>query len=579
MLTRALGAPWLYPAREDLRARLGQLGLPASPPPSKPGEALLVSVSSTAATESVRTGLWRLRRSGDSDSAVRPFGKELAACLQTAERLAARTLPYLAGLHPLARGHWTADYLWSEGPGRDSQLDGASYGASSLIAVASLIMGVPAPADLAASASLLTNGMGGPVRLGPVGQLEHKIRVLAGSALGIRRLVVAEEQGADAKNLVERQAWDAEVLALSTVDGLFDVVWSDWEPVLQEQWRDVEQATRLARKLFFFVLEGNARQPRPVLSWRGVRHAAERVSEWLPPEAQGARAEAWFASRVAARHCGEPDVEIPWPDDSVQAALPRPVRVRYLAHVVQSALDGNSTHLPDIVEKALAIKTPIVECHEVDLEFLGALSRALSGLRRYQESVRLLGDVVDGWIGLNQAARSSYALSELIRVMGILEDKGGLQSARLAGRIASFEEAPETSDESRAYVRFALGRAFATVGDAARAIQELEAPVLDPARIPGNLYAARTRWLARALDLLGETQRADALRRELRVQWGDDSDVARLIALDRARRERLDLRPPLDRLRALSLQGMAPLFDDSLTDEAQAERILREYPY
>jgi hypothetical protein len=55
--------------------------------------------------------------------------------------------------------------------------------------------------------------------------------------------------------------------------------------------------------------------------------------------------------------------------------------------------------------------------------------------------------------------------------------------------------------------------------------------------------------------------------------------VARLIALDCAHRDHLGLRPTLDRLRALSLQGMAPLFDDTLTDEAQAERILREYPY
>lgn len=570
MVRRALAAPWLFPLGE-LRAQASALRAPDGDSDSKPGEAILVSV----AKDFTRRSLWRLRRGAAVPRSSPPFLESARTALQLAERTVTRDLPYLPGLEAMHRpGVWFAEYLWSEGSGIDQELDGPSYGASMLIAVASLVMGVPAATDLAASAELLPNGA-----LGEVGELEHKLAVLAGSALGVKRVVVANSQKLAAEARAKSVAPGLAIVGASTVRDLFTAAFPDVDKQLQATWSDPGSARILARRLFFLTLEG-VQNGHPILNWRGVHNAAGLLLEALPPQELVALQEARFARLVSARHCGEPNARIPWPDAEALQGMPRPVRLRYLAHAVQSAYDANAPDLSSIVDDVLRKASSVIDCHDVELQLLGATSRALSGLRRYDEAASLLARVVEGWMGLNLAADSSYALCELIRVMGIRGDREGLDSAMLAGYLTAFEEDLKSTDLSRAFVRFALGRAWATIGDASRARAELDRPIFEEGVIRAHLHQSRLRWQAIVADLQGRIGEADSLRARIAEDADGSFSFPRWMAeLDRCRRDGHDPFPAIEELCARHAQATAFLIQEGMPVEEQAAILAREFPY
>lgn len=150
--------------------------------------------------------------------------------------------------------------------------------------------------------------------------------------------------------------------------------------------------------------------------------------------------------------------------------------------------------------------------------------RALAAIGHHEAAIAPLQQALQDWQRLDPPS-SSYALCELLRVLGILNRAAEVQALR-----ASVQQqiAPGTSS---AFVGLAWGRALVQSGDAAGALETLEAEPLFEAA-PSHVQTARLRWLASAQRALGKLEEAAAcLRRLETLGESDQLYLARLDAL------------------------------------------------
>lgn len=237
------------------------------------------------------------------------------------------------------------------------------------------------------------------------------------------------------------------------------------------------------------------------------------------------RFELAFVRDVARRHDGGTDV-IGWPDEEL-ASYPQPKRARILAHVVQSAADGALHMVGEYVTKArreLAALDP--ELTDA-LAVRGAIGRALAAVGRFAEAEVELGATVEAWLE-RDPAQASFALCEQLRVAGIERQESRVRKLlEVAERVEA-----HTSAYGRTYVALACGRALVQVGSPRLARDVLAAPSVGMTA-PAHVRAASLRWLARAMDDLGDGGAADSVRRELGDRHANSDQLA-LAKLDRA---------------------------------------------
>jgi hypothetical protein len=539
----------------------------AEPRPPEPGEALLVSVGGPALD---RGALWRLHRPSSASVNDRPFGPEARRSLELAQAIVSRDIPLLFDARARGEaGEWQAELVWDDAQARDWIVDGRSYGLAMLLAEASRLMGVASPADLVCSAEILSGS-----RLGPVEGLERKMLTVHGSALAVRRILVASEQRDEATQVVRSHSLALEIVGCHTVGDAMAQAFSDVRERVRRRWDDPAEAAAAASRLFFSALEGA-----PLVDWRGVAAAAEHLLSCLSADDRGSRSRAAFAQAVARRHAQEADAwPIPMPAPDELAVVPRPIRQRYLAHVVQSHNDGNSAEIETVLQRARRAVPALVDCHPEDLELLGAIGRALAALRRHGDARALLHDAVRGWVDIDRAAEASHSLCELVRVLGILRDRQALEGPALCRAIASFRADPSTTTVSHAYLRLALGRAFETLGDHARALRELAGDDADWDRAPRHVRAARLRWWARALTGAGD--RDGAARERGRLSDFGEEVAQRLLAdIDDAIETDADCTDLVERLARADPQGMRQLGLSGLSVAGRARVLVDEWPY
>lgn len=531
----ALRTPWCWPVDGELERAALALGLEKPPAPSI-GQVLLVSVGDGFE----QTVLWRLDRVRGEPREVNFVGKAEESC-NLARRLITRDLPFVHDTDPLHRPTtWGATPVWvesSKGRSLPRALDGTSFGLSMCLAYASLVLGLPVPPDMVASAEVDASGA-----VTGVGGLKAKIGAIAHGALGIRRLLVAKAQEAQATALVAEQGRASlAVTAVRTVADAIRLAFPHWQEAMAERWSDPSFAYRSAEVLYRLALGSD-----PVLlSWQVVEETSRALEARLASDGtergRVARERAALALRIAARHEGK-TARIEWPREADLEHLPRTVRLTVLSHVVQSAADLDDELARTYAERALPLAGPMGDRDAGAARLLGSVGRAMASCGDYRPARDVLAEAIETWIALFEEDRMSHALSEWLRVTGILGELEALRTAR-AGWFARFHEHNRTDDTSRAFVMQSLGRALVQAGEPEAGCEVLRAGSHWPLT-PEHLQDARNRWLARAMRECGDDAGANGLVDSMR-----ESDQRWLAELDRALKAGDDASAALEGLR------------------------------
>lgn len=486
----ALALPWCWPRAAEFAGAASELRRETGISTPRAGETLLVSV------DGARVSLWRL----DDASRAVPHARVLeliGGARETAHRAwiaALCDLPVLVNAGPFnAQPEWRAAPIASIGGGTPERaLTGESFGLALALASTSRCLDEPMPADVVALAAIGDDG-----ELRPVDAIASKLRVIRGWALGVRRVLVCDAQVEEATRAA---GGEFAIEGVSSLSRAIAMVWPDAIALARARWQDRAAAVAAVERLFRLALDSRVELP----SWRSVQ-AAAAVLAWAVADDPDARWRAKFVHDVATRHGGAIDRVIEWPPD--HPTLPRPVRLRLLANVLQNETDADRL---STIELALAQVAAPLERHEADLELLGAVGRAFAAAGQIPRALAVLREAIAGWIAIGRAGESSRPVCELVRLLGLLGDSAALDAA-IAGEVARVR-VDRPSNASRCFLAFAVGRALVTLGRDTAGVAALADGETPWARSPDHVRLARLRWLARGLARLGDRE-ATVLRR------------------------------------------------------------------
>ena len=262
---------------------------------------------------------------------------------------------------------------------------------------------------------------------------------------------------------------------------------------------------------------------RSVMEWRlvaavagGILHTVEHLDDASAYELRLVRAIAW-------RHDGK-DAFIEWPEDDCLERYDQSTRLELLAHLVQSAADGDLGRVPEYLERAMAAVRDLEG--QAVLKLRGAIGRALASVGRFEEAVDVLDDALAHWMRIDRS-QVSFALCELLRVLGVL---GKRERVLALKELVQTQLVDALSVDSRRYVDLALGRALTQVGEAALALDLLEAEA-PSGHARDHVYDAAYRWRAAAARAVGDERRTrESLERLEGRQTSEQRWLARLDA-------------------------------------------------
>lgn len=286
-----------------------------------------------------------------------------------------------------------------------------------------------------------------------------------------------------------------------------------------------------------------------VLGWSAVASCASELASTVEDPAKRAELEA--VRMIAGRHAGTGEL-MPWPDEAELAVVPRALRLRLLAHVVQSAADAGTDAVAHATRALRFVRPPLERAPE-DAVLLGAVGRAMAAGGDDAAAMNALHNAVDAWIEVGSPHKSSYALCELLRLLGIAGRRDEVLGL-CEHRVTDYARDPRSSEKSVGYLRVAAGRALVQIGSPARALEYLTDDRRWPP-LPPEAEGARERWRARALDGVGRREDADACRERLDTRRGHGIALvmqAGLAKLDRALRDGEDTATAIAALAALT---------------------------
>jgi tetratricopeptide (TPR) repeat protein len=513
-LKLCLRVPWCWPADPEL-ARLAREH-DISPPPSRVGETCLVSILDDDAT------LWLVSPHPD---VIRDPRAELvgsaAFAAETAWNLALRDLPELQTFIPAAqRPPWRTLELETTGPLLPEFLDGNSLGLALFLASASMLINQPLPASQMALGAVSLKG-----EVEPVGGLREKLKVITACALGVTELLVETDQKPEVEELLDALG---SKISVTPVAHLSDAVHAAFPELEREGfggWRTKEAALETLRKLYQRVLGG----PGLLLGWKAIAATAEKLEQVL----DGDDEEVWkagFIRSVSLRNEGRYDQIIPWPSDEELRTFPIPIRLRIVAQALQSSTEGCAPDLQAQASRAQGYIAPKLDRYEQDLVLLGAVGRALAAAGDFDEAIRTLREAIQGWSDIYKDDQTSFPLSELVRVLGMLGRKQELDQV-LETFVNNFEAAHTDNPHSQAFVDFSVGRALIQCGRPKEGVARLDERRQAWDQAYSHLQRSRLRWLARGREELGDEAGAATARRMLSPQ---NDGYAILANIDRA---------------------------------------------
>lgn len=496
-----IGLPPFRPARDHA---LGPAARAIAPEPSRvPGATLLVGEHRGAGC------LFWLDPGAPADR-VLPFRGEARQQLDLVSQLVPRALPALVAPGALETPPLGARRAVLETPDPGA-LDGASFGLSMGLAMASALLEEPAPAEVVAMARLDHDGV-----CAPVAHLYEKLDVVARWALGVRRVLVAASQLDEARATIAQLGAELEVRAVDDLADALREAFGDVEALLRARWaKDPARGERAARALLSLARDGGYH----LLDWRAVASAARGLVDQLPDGEE--RWMAQLAEHIANRHRDAP-TPLALKEDWLRSQ-PRPFRLRLWAHVVQSVADGMD-EWSSYLEAASAELAPPGDEHAEDLALASALGRAHAAVYDYGAAIPLLERAANGWLALESPHDATYAVSELLRVAGAADDEA-LFARTVARHVAAIRRDPRTSLVGLAFVQLQMGRASVQLGEKVAGARALEA-IPESGPLPGHVLASRSRWLANA--------GTKAHRAALQLRTRDAAPVVALAALDAA---------------------------------------------
>ncbi|MDO9016901.1 MAG: hypothetical protein Q8S73_20450 [Deltaproteobacteria bacterium] len=583
----ALATPGLWPASPELAARALAQGF--SPPGAQLPRGVAWIVSVDERVPSVPAALWWLTTASAADDWTAEFVHDAARSLASARRHALRDLPVVCTLNAPPARSWRAVLKCAEPDlAVPTVLKGTSFGLAMCIAQGALALDQAVPADLLATAEVLPDGW-----LESVGGLEQKLRVVVRGGLGITRLFVAFEQKKEAEDILA--GYGAELFGRTitvygprTLREAFGLLFEDLSGIVAARWTSAAGGAAAAGtldELWRVTLAGD----HEMLCWSGVERAARLFKTTLGAVDPGRARRADAIAAIASRHQGRGTL-LGIPEDEWLLDLPKPIRLRYIAHAVQSAADhgdGSEDCYLDLAGRYVARRG---DRFGEDLRVRGAVGRVLATLERYEEASATLAEAVSDWFAIELDHEASYALCEWVRVLGLNEKASELDHvAREHG--ARIEHHPQTSTLSIGFQRLALGVAWTRLRRWDNALAEL-ASDLDWDHL-APLRGARLRWLARA-HVERDAGRAIELRREL-------GDLARRDAGERTNHLLATMDAALEAddagawtsafaelvgevedaeaRRVMRRQEMRALGPGEVLTRAEAERFLRAYRY
>jgi hypothetical protein len=490
--------PWCWPLEHDSVRRERALAIvPTGPPLIAPGTVPLITVDATFSAAS----LWvlRLGSHGDEDLVGVSFEADSLQAWEDAATALPRSLPFLWRPVQEARDarhlacHLVTMQLGDRSVGHPTELRGKSFGLGFVLAMASWILGVPVPDDLIATGTVDADG-----RVGPVEGIREKITVIEQHAPRIRRVLVPAYQAHEAQAAT---TGGLQIVPVDKAARAVELVFGDaLLGFLRRSGADPEARQELVDSFFRLVILGRS----AAIDWKPVeRGASVALEAWSRLDAMAL----WklrFAQAVAARHESNRG-EIPLPDDGVLRALPAPVRVLVVVHLLQQCAD---TGRPSVEVAETLARDQLVLTNEAfapQLKLWGARARLMAVTGRPEEALRLQEELAQAFLDRLEYEEVSYQLSEWYRLGGALEDQEAFGRAReVHERVVRLGGLGFTGSR---YVDLALARARVCLGvtEGPEPEQTLRSLNTD-LRIPAHVRWSATRWLARLLDEAGEAE-------------------------------------------------------------------------
>jgi len=269
-------------------------------------------------------------------------------------------------------------------------LQGASFGLALALGAASWVAGTALRPGVAALGALGPDDTVQPVR-----GVAAKARMLA--AVGVRELWVCLADAVHVPTDLDLQ--------VRTAQRVGEVV----SQVLADPYPQPLPDHRVEHLLRWVELGEPA-----IADWAPIM----RTLAWLRSQvAAGQRQELERAQQIVQRHLDDPR-RPPFPVRPER--LPRPVRLRRIAHVVQDHTDSGAIEgVDELLDRALAHVAEPLERTAGDLWVLGAAGRLAACTGRLPRARGLLVEAIEGWFVIQQPAEACRPVCELLRCAGI----------------------------------------------------------------------------------------------------------------------------------------------------------------
>lgn len=523
-----------------------------------PGESAFVTVDGDGGA------LWRLRTDQARGWRTWPALESAMQAIERAHTVTTRALPLVFTPHTLETSTRMSGYLVireREDRWAPSAFDGSSLGLSACLAIAAKAMDLCAPIDRVAVVALGPNG-----ELAPVDGLPIKLRVIADSALGAHQVLVHASQGPDALTIARNLSRPLEIVPVATLpEALAPLVAL---ARAQNAQASSDELSRRTRRLWEAAMDTR----RGIQAWGGVEGAARALLATERLSAEDA-ARASQVEAIARRHAsgvGGLEAII----SSAHDTLPREARQSLRAQLLQDRTDSWLEAPHEQAHEWLA--------HDPTPELFGAAARAFGAVGLWEDAADHAMRAAQAQFDRGHPLEASRAVCEWLRVVAIQGRNDAVERiSRDHGARLLERDVPHVT---RAFVLVAMARANVLLGRSAEALERLreESPNLLDA-LPTELLAARHRWLARALDDVGEHNEADVVREELASGLPEESYFVALAELDRALRDGAETAPWLDAVRRSPLGYDLARVERRCGPEADevvvARRLVRESLY
>lgn len=332
-------------------------------------------------------------------------------------------------------------------------VDGASFGLAFFLAQASRLCDCPIP-DVAATAAV---GQGGLVL--PVDAVGLKTEALVRLAPQVETLLVAPENFDEAFEEVARKRGGLKVVAVQSVREAFELVFGDKpKQRLIEYLSDSGRRAQIIADLFEMALTHERR----ILTWSAVAEAASivRSNGELPPTDDF---RVRFAEAVALRHHCNARGDMSLPSEETLSAMPAPVRVNLVAHLVQHSADTGVPGANEVLALANAHMVRGPAAFSEHLRLLGAVGRLMAVTGYPREALDMELEAAEGYLERLEYREISWPLSVAMRLAGALMDR---KSYERAVQVWERVDAERLDATSRRFVEHARTVAKVLLGEA-----------------------------------------------------------------------------------------------------------------